>query len=57
MTFSLLDPHTNQEILTWYDTIKKQNYFTNINDIIIQNDGISMLLYLLAICQKTSYNK
>jgi len=42
MKFNLLDSHTNQELLTWYNTITKQNYFTNKNNIIIQNDGLAM---------------
>jgi hypothetical protein len=42
MKFNLLDSHTNQELLTWYDTITKQNDFTNKNNIIIQNDGLAM---------------
>ena len=29
MKFNLSDPHTNQELLIWYVTITKQNYFTN----------------------------
>jgi len=31
MKFNQLDPHTNQELLTWYDIITKQNYFINKN--------------------------
>jgi hypothetical protein len=42
MKFNLLDSHTNQELLTCYDTITKQNYFTNKNDIIIRNEGLAM---------------
>ena len=42
MKFNLLDSHPNQELLTCYDTITKQNYFTNKNDIIIQNEGLAM---------------
>ena len=38
MKYNLLDSNTNQELLIWYDTITKQNYFTNKNNIIIQND-------------------
>ena len=38
MKYNLLDSNTNQELLIWYDTITKQNHFTNKNNIIIQND-------------------
>jgi len=38
MKYNLLDSNTNQELLIWYNTITKQNYFTNKNNIIIQND-------------------
>jgi len=31
MKFNQLDPHTNQELLTWHDIITKQNYFINKN--------------------------
>jgi len=39
MKFNLLDSHTNQELLTWYDTIKKQNYFINKTNINSQNEN------------------
>jgi hypothetical protein len=42
MKFNLIDSHTKEEILIWYDTITKQNYFMNKNNIIIQNDGLAM---------------
>jgi hypothetical protein len=42
MKFNLLDSHTNQELLTCYYTITKQNYFTNKNNIVIQNDELAM---------------
>jgi hypothetical protein len=35
------DPQTQRE-LQWYDTITKQNYFTNNNDTIIQQDRLAM---------------
>ena len=35
--FNQLDSHTNKELLTWYNTITKQNYFTNQNKTVIQN--------------------
>ena len=42
MKSNLLDSQTRQELLTWYDTITKQNYFTNKGNIIIQKDGLAM---------------
>jgi hypothetical protein len=42
MKFNLLDPHTRQGLLTWCDTITKQNYLTNKGNIIIQKDVLSM---------------
>ena len=39
--FNQLDSHTNKELLTWYNTITKQNYFTNQNKTIIQNDRLA----------------
>ena len=56
MKFNLLYTHKSQELLTWYDTITKQIYFTNINNIIIHNDGLNKLLYLVAFYLKSSYN-
>jgi len=56
MKFKELDSHTNQELLTWYDIITKQNYFINKNNIITQNDGLVMRPHLLAPYQKFSYN-
>ena len=41
MELNLLDPHKNQELLTWYDTITIQNYFINKNNIAIQNDELA----------------
>ena len=41
MNFNLLDFHTSQELLTWYDTITK-NYFTNKDIIFFQNYGLAM---------------
>jgi hypothetical protein len=40
--FNLLDSHTSQQLLTRCDTITKQNYFTNINNIITQTNGITI---------------
>jgi len=42
MKFNLLDPHTRHSLITWYDTITKQNYLTNKGNIIIQKDGLAM---------------
>jgi hypothetical protein len=42
MKFSLLDPHIRQGLLTWYDTITRQNYLTNKGNIIIQKDILAM---------------
>jgi hypothetical protein len=39
----LLEPQIQTEILSWYDVITKQNYFShNNNNIIIQRDGLAM---------------
>ena len=37
-----INPQTEQELLNWYDTITQQNYFTNDNNILIQQDGLAM---------------
>jgi hypothetical protein len=37
-----LDPHTQRELLGWYNTITKQNYFLNNGNILIQEDGLAM---------------
>jgi hypothetical protein len=42
MKNNLLDSQTQQELLSWYDIITKQNYFSNNNDIVIQNEGLAM---------------
>jgi len=55
MKFNLLYSHTNQELLIWYDTITKQNNFTNKNNIIIQNDGLAMGAQFMASYQRLSY--
>jgi hypothetical protein len=41
-TNSLMTPQTQQELLSWYDVIIKQNYFTHDNQIIFQHDGVAM---------------
>lgn len=45
--FNVLPSHTNQELVTWYDTIMKQNYFTNKNNMIFQNDRLYFINYNL----------
>jgi DNA-directed RNA polymerase subunit H (RpoH/RPB5) len=42
MEHNLIDAQVTQELLKWYDVTRKQNYFINNNDIIIQNDGLAM---------------
>jgi Reverse transcriptase (RNA-dependent DNA polymerase). len=42
MEFNLLDSNTKHELLTWYDTITKQNYIINKENIIIQNARSAM---------------
>ena len=39
---NLTDPPAEQELLNWYDTITKQNYFSNKDTILIQQDGLAM---------------
>ena len=39
---NLLDPQTQQELLSWYDIITQQNYFTNSNKIQLQKNGLAM---------------
>ena len=36
------NPQENLEILTWFDTIMQQNYFTTDNQIVTQKDGLAM---------------
>ena len=36
------DPQSQQELLKWYDTITRQNYFTNKGEILIQKDRLAM---------------
>jgi hypothetical protein len=35
-------PQNKIELLTWYDAVTQQNYFTNEKNVIIQNDGLAM---------------
>jgi len=37
-----IEPQTRKELLNWYDTITKQNYFSNNGKILIQQDGLAM---------------
>jgi len=39
---NLVDPDIRQELLSWYDTITKQNYFLHKKNIIIQKEGLAM---------------
>ena len=36
------NPPAEQELLNWYDTITKQNYFSNKDKILIQQEGLAM---------------
>jgi hypothetical protein len=42
LNHNLTPPQTKTEILTWYDVITQQNYFSNNNDIILQKDDLAM---------------
>jgi len=42
LTQNLIDPHTKQELLEWYDVIAKQNYFSHKDKTLIQRDGLAM---------------
>jgi len=35
-------PQAKKELLNWYDTITKQNYLSNKDKILIQQDGLAM---------------
>jgi hypothetical protein len=37
-----IDPKSKSEILTWFDTVTQQNYFSNNDNIILQKDGLAM---------------
>jgi hypothetical protein len=37
-----IEPKTRHELLNWYDTITQQNYFSNNEKILIQQDGLAM---------------
>jgi len=42
MNLNILDSNARQELLTWYETITKQNYFTSKSNKIIQKDVVGM---------------
>jgi hypothetical protein len=42
LKYDQTDPQTQQELLMWYDVITRQNYFTHNQDIITQQDGLTM---------------
>ena len=35
-------PQTQQQLLNWFDVIKRKNYFAHKTQIVIQHDGIAM---------------
>jgi len=37
-----VDPQIRRELLNWYDTITHENYFSNNEKILIQQDGLAM---------------
>jgi hypothetical protein len=39
---NLLDTHTRQELMGWYDVITQLNYFMNNTKILIQKDSLTM---------------
>jgi hypothetical protein len=42
MEFNLINSDTKHELLTWYDTITKQNYFIIKEYINIKKDGLAI---------------
>jgi len=38
----MVDPDIKHELLFWFDTIAKQNYFLHNNNIVIQKEGLAM---------------
>jgi len=42
LTYNVIDPNTKSEMLNVYEVITKQNYFTNNENIILQEDGLAM---------------
>jgi hypothetical protein len=39
---NLVHPQTQEELMKWYETITKQNYFSYKNNILIQKEGLAM---------------
>jgi hypothetical protein len=39
---SIVHPDIRHELLSWFDTITKQNYFLHNNNIVIQKEGLAM---------------
>jgi hypothetical protein len=39
---NLVDPHTQHELMRWYETITKPNYCSSNNNILIQKEGLAM---------------
>jgi hypothetical protein len=42
MKQNLVDTQTQHELMSWYETITKQNNFTYNNKVMIQNEGLAM---------------
>jgi len=42
LTKDVLNPKNRDELISWYDTITKQNYFTNNKKFMIQKEGLAM---------------
>ena len=42
LTQNLVESHTKQELLGWYDIITKQNYFLHKDKTLFQKDGLAM---------------
>jgi hypothetical protein len=42
MKQNLVDPQTQHKLMSWYETITKQNYFTYNNKVMIQNEGLAV---------------
>ena len=39
---NLVDPQMQQELMKWYETITKQNYFSYNNNILVQKEALAM---------------
>jgi len=42
MKQNLVDPQTQQELMSWYETITKQNYFTYNSKVMIHKEGLAV---------------